>query len=117
MMPLKTLLALACTTALLGIATVPNDQASDNPSAMDAADAIDTRSPAVIYAEYFPTSEADGADNVTPRLHRNLQTNPVFVTDSRSPSDPPAWRRRDPQSALIVPLQPRILRSAVAIGS
>ena len=87
MMQLRTLLAVACTTALLGIATVANDQASDNPSAMDAADPIDTRSPAVIYAEYFPSPEADGADNVAPRLHRNLQTNPVFVTDSRSPID------------------------------
>jgi len=87
MMPLRTLLALACTTALLGIATVPNDQASDNPSAMDAADPIDTRTPAVIYAEYFPSPEADGADDDAPRLHRNLQTNPVFATNSRSPID------------------------------
>ena len=87
MMPLKTLLALACTTALLGIATRPNDQASDNPSATDPADPIDTRSPAVIYAEYFPSPEADGADDVAPRLHRNLQANPVFATDRRSPID------------------------------
>ncbi len=87
MMPLRTLLALACTTALLGIATVANDQTSDNPSAMDAADPIDTRSPAVIYAEYFPSPEADGADDDAPRLHRNLQTNPVFATNSRSPID------------------------------
>ena len=87
MMPLRTLLAVACTTALLGIATVANDQASDNPSAMDAADPIDTRTPAVIYAEYFPSPEADGADDDAPRLHRNLQTNPVFATNSRSPTD------------------------------
>ena len=87
MMPLRTLLAVACTTALLGIATVANDQASDNPSAMDAADPIDTRTPAVIYAEYFPSPEADGADDDAPRLHRNLQTNPVFATNSRSPID------------------------------
>ncbi len=87
MMPLRTLLAVACTTALLGIATVANDQASDNPSAMVLADPIDTRSTAVIYAEYFPTSEADGADDVAPRLHRNLQTNPVFATDRRPPID------------------------------
>lgn len=85
MMPLRTLLAVACTTALLGIATVANDQTSDNPSAMDAADPIDTRSTAGIYAEYFPSPEADGASDVAPRLHRNLQTNPVFSTDSRSP--------------------------------
>ena len=87
MMPLRTLLAVACTTALLGIATVANDQASDNPSAMDAADPIDTRTPAVIYAEYFPSPEADGADDAAPRLHRNLQTNPVFATNRRSPTD------------------------------
>ena len=87
MMPLRTLLAVACTAALLGIATVPNDQASDNPSVMDAADPIDTRSTAGIYAEYFPSPEADGASDVAPRLHRNLQTNPVFATDSRSPID------------------------------
>lgn len=87
MMPLRTLLAVACTTALLGIATVANDQTSDNPSAMDAVDPIDTRSPAVIYAEYFPSPAADGADDVAPRLHRNLQTNPVFATDSRPPID------------------------------
>ena len=87
MMQLRTLLAVACTTALLGIATVANDRASDNPSAMDAADPIDTRSPDGIYAEYFPSPEADGAGDVGPRLHRNLQTNPVFGTDRRSPID------------------------------
>lgn len=87
MMPLKTLLAVVCTTALLGIATVPNDQASDNPSAMDAADPIDTRTAAGIYAEYFPSAEADGADEVAPRLHRNLQTNPIFATNSKPPID------------------------------
>ncbi len=87
MIPLKTLLAVACTTAFLGIATVADDQPSDNPSAMDAADLIDTRTPAGIYAEYFPSPEADGADDVAPRLHRNLQTNPVFVTDRRPPID------------------------------
>ncbi len=86
-MQLRTLLAVACTTALLGIATVPNDQASDNPSATDAADPIDTRTPAEIYAEYFPSPEADGAGDVAPRLHRNLQTNPVFARDRRSPID------------------------------
>ncbi len=85
MMPSRTLLAIACTAALLGIATLPNDQASDNPSATDAADPIDTRTPAGIYAEYFPSPEADGADDVASRLHRNLQTNPVFATDSRPP--------------------------------
>lgn len=87
MIQLRTLLAVACTTAVLGIATVPNDQASDNPSATDAADLIDTRTPAGIYAEYFPSPEADRADAVVPRLHRDLQTNPVFVTDRSSPSD------------------------------
>ena len=87
MMPLRTLLAVACTTVLLGIATVPNNQASDNPSAMDAADPVDTRTPAGIYAEYFPSPEADGAGDVAPRLHRNLQTNPVFATGGRSPID------------------------------
>ena len=87
MMQLRTLLAVACTTALLGIATVANDQASDNPSAMDAADPIDTRTPAVIYAEYFPSPEADGADDDAPRLHRNLQTNSVFAKSNRSPID------------------------------
>ncbi|MCH8316228.1 MAG: hypothetical protein IIA64_09670 [Planctomycetes bacterium] len=87
MMPLRTLLAVACTTALLGIATVPNNQASDNPSATDPADPIDTRTPAGIYAEYFPSPEADGADDDAPRLHRNLQTNPVFATGGRSPID------------------------------
>ena len=86
-MPLKTLLAVACTTALLRIATLPNDQTSDNPSATDAVDPIDTRTPAEIYAEYFPSPEADGADDVAPRLHRNLQTNPVFATGNRSPID------------------------------
>ncbi len=87
MMPLRTLLAVACTTALLGIATVPNDQASDNLPAMDAADPVDTRTPAGIYAEYFPSPEADGAGDIAPRLHRNLQTNPVFARDRRSPID------------------------------
>ncbi len=87
MMPLRTLLAVACTTALLGIATVPNDQASDNPSATNAADPIDTRTPAGIYAEYFPSPEADGTGDVAPRLHRNLQTNPVFAIGNRSPID------------------------------
>lgn len=87
MMPLKTLLAVACTTALLRIATVPNDQASDNPSATDAADPIDTRTASGIYAEYFPSPEADGANDVGPRLHRNLQTNPVFATNSKTPID------------------------------
>ncbi len=87
MMQLRTLLAVACTAAFLGIATVPNDQASDNPSAMDAANPIDTRTPADIYAECFPSPEADGANDVAPRLHRNLQTNPVFLTDRRPPID------------------------------
>lgn len=87
MMQLRTLLALACTAALLGIATVANDRASDNPSATDAADPIDTRTPAVIYAEYFPSPEADRAGDDAPRLHRNLQTNPLFATVSRSPID------------------------------
>ena len=89
MMPLRTLLTVACTTALLGIATVSNsnDQASDNPSAMDPAYPIDTRTPAGIYAEHFPSPEADGAGDVAPRLHRNLQTNPVFARNSRSPID------------------------------
>ncbi len=87
MMQLRTLLAVACTTALLGIATVANDRASDNPSAMNAADPVDTRTPAGIYAEYFPSPEADGAGDVAPRLHRNLQTNPIFATDSGSPID------------------------------
>ncbi len=87
MMQLRTLLAVACTTALLGIATVPNDQASDNPSAMDAADPIDDRTTTEIYAEYFPAPKPGDTDEAPPRLHRNLQTNPVFVTDSRSPID------------------------------
>ncbi|MEE9131129.1 MAG: hypothetical protein V3T84_14005 [Phycisphaerales bacterium] len=87
MMQLRTLLAVACTTALLGIATVANNKASDNQSAMDAADPIDTRTPTEIYAEYFPSPEVDGAGDVAPRLHRNLQTNPVFATNRRSPID------------------------------
>ena len=104
MIPLKTLLAVTCTTAFLRIATLPNDQPSDNPSAMDAADPIDTRTPAGIYAEYFPSPEADGTGVVAPRLQRNLQTNPVFATDSSSPIDVrlrrsftcPSTRRRPP---------------------
>ena len=88
MTPRNTTFASILAISLVGGSFLAQLTGPDNaPSPNGELSSIDNRTTTEIYAEYFPAPDADGADDVAPRLHRNLQTNPVFATNRRSPID------------------------------
>ncbi len=88
MTPLKTTFASIFAISLIGSSFLAQPAGPDNaPSPNGERSSIDGRTTTEVYAEYFPAPETDGTGDVAPRLHRNLQTNPVFAKSSRSPID------------------------------
>ena len=86
MTPLNTTIASVFAISLIGISSLSRPAGPDNAPAPDGElSFIDDRTTTEIYAEYFPAPELDVLKEARPRIHRNLQTNRVFVTDTRSP--------------------------------